>query len=146
MARSTATAAWEGDLLEGRGTVTTASPALASTAVTWKARTGGEAGTTPEELLGAAHAACYSMALSGMIMKDGATARSISTAAAVEFGEGDDGWAVRSIVLTVDVDVPGLEVARVEQLANDAKAGCPISRALDASVEVELQLRQVVSA
>ena len=147
MATSKATAHWEGTLQEGAGTVSTASPALDGTKVTWKARTGGEAGTTPEELLGAAHAACFCMALSGALAKEGHEARSLDVEASVEFGPTDDGgFAIKRVLLDLAADIPGMDESTFEGFARGAKEGCPVSAALAPSVQVELKSRLASAA
>jgi osmotically inducible protein OsmC len=144
-ATSTARAHWEGPLIGGTGTTSTASPALDSAHMTWKARTGGEFGTTPEELLGAAHATCYSMALSGAIAKAGFDPDRVDVVAKVTFGPGDTGNEVKSIALTVEAVVPGIDEATFLQLADDTKMGCPISKALaggTAAITIDAKLLQ----
>ena len=140
-ARSSARAHWEGSLLEGGGFATTSSPALDNTRVTWKARTGGEAGTTPEELLGAAHATCFSMALAGALAKAGHDVDHLDVSADVSFGPGDDGYEVKSIALAVEGVVPDIDESTFRQFAEDAKSGCPISKALDEHLAVTLDAR-----
>lgn len=146
MASSKASAHWEGTLQEGTGTVSTASPALEETSVTWKARVGEQPGTTPEELLGAAHAACFCMALSGALAKAGHEPRSLDVHAAVEFGPVGEGFAVQQVKLTLEGDVPGLDEAAFEQFAQEAKEGCPVSGALAGNVEIQLQARLASAA
>lgn len=140
-ARSSARTHWEGSLLEGGGSTTTDSPALDNTRVTWKARTGGSPGTTPEELLGAAHATCFSMALAGALAKAGHDPDHLDVAAHVSFGPGGDGYEVKGIELTVEGVVPGIDEATFREFAEGAKTGCPISKALDANLAVQLDAR-----
>lgn len=140
-ATSTARARWTGTLLEGSGTVSTTSPALDEVAMTWKARTGGQAGTTPEELLGAAHASCFSMALSARLAKDGHPAERLDVEASVSFGPVDGGNAVLGIELTLEAVVPGMDEQAFLEHAQEAKVGCPISVALGGGVPVELDAR-----
>lgn len=141
MAISKAHAHWEGSLLEGAGTVTTDSPALDGVVMTWKSRIGGEPGTTPEELLGAAHASCFSMAFSGSLAKAGHPPRSLDVNAEVEFGPVEGGNAVTAVTLEVAGDVPGIDESEFERLAEGAKVGCPISKALAGNVEITLRAR-----
>lgn len=94
-------------------------------------------GTNPEELLGAAHAGCFSMALSGALGRAGHDPESVSTTAAVHLEKGDSGFSITRIHLTTNAVVPGIEKAQFEEIANEAKANCPVSRAL-AGVEITL--------
>jgi lipoyl-dependent peroxiredoxin len=136
---SEATTVWNGDLTSGEGTTTLDSSQLAEFRVNWKARTEGEASTTnPEELLGAAHAACYSMQLAGTLAKAGFQPTSIQTTAAVTFAIGT---GVVGSHLLVNADVPGITEEQFLALAEDAKVNCPVSRALAAipiTLEAEL--------
>jgi lipoyl-dependent peroxiredoxin len=136
---SEATTVWNGDLISGEGTTTLDSSQLAEFRVNWKARTEGQKSTTnPEELLGAAHAACYSMQLAGTLANAGFKPTSIQTTAAVTFAVGT---GVVGSHLLVDADVPGISEEQFMALAEDAKVNCPISRALAAipiTLEAEL--------
>ncbi|WP_438856342.1 OsmC family peroxiredoxin [Agromyces sp. M3QZ16-3] len=136
---SEATTVWAGSLLEGSGTTRLDSSKVAEFPVNWKARAEGEAGTTnPEELLGAAHSACFSMALSNILTKAGHAPESIQTTAAVTFQPGD---GVTGSHLLVSARVPGITEAEFEAFADDAKANCPISKALTGvpiTIEAEL--------
>lgn len=118
--------------------VSTASPALRDVVLTWKARTGGDAGSTPEELIGAAHAGCFSMALSGALDNAGHAPRALDVQATVEFGPTSGGHRIRRVALALEAEVPGIDQATFERLANEAKLGCPVSQALEGNVEVEL--------
>lgn len=125
---SEATTVWNGDLKSGSGTVTLDSSNVAEFPVTWAARSAGAAGiTTPEELLGAAHAACFSMAFSNILSGFGATPESIQATAAVTF---DPAEGITGSRLTVSARVPGLSEDDFQRLADEAKASCPVSRAL----------------
>jgi osmotically inducible protein OsmC len=144
-ASSTAHAHWEGPLIGGDGTTSTASGALESAHMTWKARTGGEPGTTPEELLGAAHATCFSMALSGALAKAGHDPERVDVDAKVTFGPGDTGNEVKSIHLAIEAVVPGIEEAEFLELTEQTKTGCPISKALaggTAAITIDARLLQ----
>lgn len=112
MAQSTARAHWTGALLTGSGTVSTDSPALDGTPLTWKVRIGEAAGTTPEELLAAGHAGCFSMALSGALAKAGHEPEQLDTSATFEFGPVEGGFAIRGVRLTVEGVVPGIDERR----------------------------------
>lgn len=141
MAQSTARARWTGALLTGSGSVSTESPALDGTPVTWKARVGEEPGTTPEELLAAGHAACFSMALSGALAKAGHDAEQLDTSATLEFGPVEGGFAIRGVRLTVEGIVPGIDEAAFLEFAEGAKVGCPVSKALHPDLEVTLDAK-----
>jgi lipoyl-dependent peroxiredoxin len=136
---SEATTVWNGDLISGEGTTTLDSSQLAEFRVNWRARTEGQTSTTnPEELLGAAHAACYSMQLAGTLANAGFQPTSIQTTAAVTFAVGT---GVVGSHLLVDADVPGISEEQFMALAEDAKVNCPISLALAAipiTLEAEL--------
>lgn len=136
---SEATTVWNGDLISGEGTTTLDSSQLAEFRVNWRARTDGEASTTnPEELLGAAHASCYSMQLANTLANAGFQPTSIQTTAAVTFAVGT---GVVGSHLLVDADVPGISEEQFMALAEDAKVNCPISLALAAipiTLEAEL--------
>ena len=141
MAQSTARALWNGALLTGSGTVSTDSPALDGTTLTWKARVGEEAGTTPEELLAAAHAGCFSMALSGALAKAGHEPEHLETTATFEFGPVEGGFAIRGVRLTVEGVVPGIDETAFVEFADGAKVGCPVSKALHPDLQVTLEAK-----
>lgn len=127
---STATTAWRGDLTTGSGTTTLATSGLGTFDVSWKARTAPGAGaTTPEELIAAAHASCYSMALSASLAAAGTPPKSLDVTAAVTLVVGT---GITGIHLTVRGDVPGVDADGFRRYAQDAKAGCPVSQALQA--------------
>ena len=134
-----ATAHWEGDLKTGKGKLNTPqSGLLADTRYGFNSRFGDEKGTNPEELLAAAHAGCFSMALSAVLGKAGFTPDRIQTRAEATMEPGmDPGPTITAIKLTVSASVPGISAAQFEEIAQQAKAGCVISRAL--SVPVGLQ-------
>ena len=124
----TANTAWEGNLLQGKGTVTFSSSGIGAHPVSWPARSEEPNGvTSPEELIAGAHSACFSMALSGGLAKAGHTATRIETQADVTFQPGD---GITGIHITVKGDVPGLDEAGFVAAAEDAKANCPVSQAL----------------
>lgn len=135
-----ATASWSGDLLSGSGSVTAYSSGLFSDLpVSWASRTEEAAGrTSPEELLAAAHAACYCMAFSNGLAKAGHAPEHLHVAAEVAFEKVGDGWSVTSSSLQVIGSVPDIELAEFERLADEAKDGCPISRAIAGNVEVSV--------
>jgi len=135
-----ATASWSGDLTSGSGTVTAYSSGLFSDLpVSWASRTEEVDGrTSPEELLAAAHAACYCMAFSNGLAKAGHLPEHLHVAAEVAFEKVGDGWSVTSSTLQVIGRVPGIVRADFERLAEEAKDGCPISRALKGNVELSV--------
>jgi lipoyl-dependent peroxiredoxin len=132
---------WQGSLLEGSGTIeSTTSGAFGGLGVTWKARSEDETGglTSPEELIAAAHAACFSMALSSGLSKDGHPPDELRTAATVTFQPGE---GISRIALTVDGRVPGLDADAFQQAAQTAKENCPVSKALAGVPEITLEAR-----
>lgn len=134
--KSTATARWEG----AAGTITAGSGLFKDAPYNAKGRfEGGGPGTTPEELIAGAHAACYSMALNLGLTKSGITPKSIETKAVVEVILGSAGANITESVLTCTVEAPGADAAKVRELAEGAKAGCPVSKAL-AGIKISLDL------
>jgi osmotically inducible protein OsmC len=135
-----ASVTWEGNLIEGKGVInSTGSGALGSLPVTWAARTEKSDGkTSPEELIAAAHAACYSMALSHGLNQAGHPPTKLETSAVVTFDRVEGGMAVTKSQLTVKGVVPGIDQAAFEQAANAAKDGCPVSKALKGNVELSV--------
>ncbi len=141
MAQSrTAEANWSGNLKDGGGSVTaTTSGIFSDQAITWKARTEKSEGmTSPEELLAAAHASCYSMAVSHELSQAGLVPDKVNVSVEVVADKTDAGWTVVSSTITVRAKVPGADLATFNEKAEAAKDGCPISRALSDSVEVVL--------
>jgi lipoyl-dependent peroxiredoxin len=137
MAVREGTAEWRGDLQSGGGTVTVAS-GLFDGKYSFKTRFEDEPGTNPEELIGAAHAACFSMALSNILAEHGHPATSVKTSAKVHLRMLDGGPTITRIDLTTVGEVPGIDQAHFEEHAGQAKAGCPISRALAGVEEITL--------
>jgi lipoyl-dependent peroxiredoxin len=135
-----AEANWSGDLLSGGGSVSaTSSGIFSDQGITWRARTEASEGkTSPEELLAAAHASCYSMAFSNELAKAGFPAERIDVSVVVSADKTDAGWTVLSSAITVRAKVPGADQALFLEKANAAKGGCPISRAISDSVEITL--------
>jgi osmotically inducible protein OsmC len=136
-----ATARWQGDLASGKGTVTAATTSrFRDLEVSWGSRTEDPAGrTSPEELLAAAHAACFSMALSAKLAKNGTPPESLEVTAAVTFDKRDAGWAITTSELTVRGTVPGIDAAAFRALAEDAKETCPVSAALKGNVALSVR-------
>lgn len=133
-----AEATWNGDLLNGSGTVNyVSSGAFSRMPVTWASRTEEHNGkTSPEELLAAAHAACFSMAFSSRLAKNGTPAVKLEVKAVITFDKGDAGWKVARSDISVRGDVPGIDAATFASLAADAKDNCPISQAIKGNVEL----------
>ena len=136
-----ANATWHGNLFEGNGTVSSGtSQQIKDVPVSWNARTADPEGlTSPEELLAAAHAACFSMAFSNGLAKAGFTAEELNVNSTITFDKRDAGWTVISSKLTVHGRVPGADQEAFQQAAEAAKDGCPISRALKGNVELSVE-------
>jgi lipoyl-dependent peroxiredoxin len=146
MATRTARTDWTGTLQEGSGRTELTSSGLGTFDVSWPKRTseGADGTTSPEELIAAAHASCFSMALSGEIAKAGGTPRALDVRADVGFGPDQErgGFMITGIKLTVRGEVEGLDAAGFEKAAQGAKAGCPVSKALtgvDISLDAALE-------
>jgi lipoyl-dependent peroxiredoxin len=141
--QSRATAEWQGDLMNGQGKTSVASGVFQGAGLSWKARTEGVARmTTPEELLAASHASCFSMALSHALAQGGHPAKKLETSCVVEFGpKAGGGFEVKSSALEVKGWVPGLDAAGFEKAADGAKAGCPISAALKIPISLKASLQ-----
>jgi osmotically inducible protein OsmC len=135
-----ATATWQGDLLSGSGNVSAdTSKAFGPLPVTWASRTEEHEGrTSPEELVAAAHAACYSMAFANILAKDGSAPNRLDVTADVTFDKIEAGWRIVSSALTVRGDVPGISADRFVELAEEAKVGCPISNALSDDIALSV--------
>ena len=135
-----ASAVWRGGLTDGKGTISTDSGALKDTQYSFAARFESGVGTNPEELIAAAHAGCFAMAFSAELGKTGLTPESISATATVSLEKTNEGFTVTESHLDVTAKVPGADRAKVTEIANAAKAGCPISRLLKAKVTMDLKL------
>ena len=135
-----ASAHWEGGLKDGKGTVSTESGVLAGTQYSFSTRFENGKGTNPEELIAAAHAGCFSMALSGQLGNAGLTAQSIDTTATVTFEKLEAGFTVTEVHLKLVAKIPGADKAAFETAANNAKTGCPISRLLNTKITLDAQL------
>ena len=136
-----AEATWEGELMSGSGVVSAVSSGLfTDLPVTWASRTEASGGkTSPEELVAAAHAACFSMALSNGLTKAGTPPEELQVSAAVTFQQVEAGWNVASSALTVRGHVHGIDESAFQKAAEAAKDGCPISRALKGNVELSVE-------
>jgi osmotically inducible protein OsmC len=138
--KRTGSAVWSGGLKDGTGTVSTESGVLAAVPYSFAKRFGDEKGTNPEELIGAAHASCFSMALSNVLGEAGMTADEIATSAQVTVESADGGFAITAVHLTVTAKIPGASAADFEDAANKAKAGCPVSKVLNAKITMDARL------
>jgi osmotically inducible protein OsmC len=133
-------AVWKGNLKEGKGTVSTDSGVLKDAQYGFGTRFESGTGTNPEELICAAHASCFSMALSVQLGNANLTAESIATTATATFEKLDAGWTVTEMHLDVTCKIPGADKAAFEKATNAAKAGCPISRLLNAKITMDAKL------
>ena len=134
------TAQWKGGLKDGKGTVSTASGVLNGTPYSFSSRFEGQQGTNPEELIGAAHAGCFSMALSGQLDAAGLKADSIDTTATVSLEKLESGFAVTSVHLEVRAKIPGADQSKFDEAAKKAKEGCPISKLLNTKITMDAKL------
>ena len=135
-----ASAVWKGGLKDGKGTISSDSGVLADTQYSFSTRFENGKGTNPEELIAAAHAGCFSMALSAQLGTMGLTPESISTSAAVSLEKVGDGFAITAVHLTVKAKVPGADAPQFQTAANNAKAGCPVSKVLNATITMDASL------
>jgi lipoyl-dependent peroxiredoxin len=133
-------AEWQGGLKDGKGTVTSTSGVLSNTPYSFSTRFEDQPGTNPEELIAAAHAGCFTMALSGQLGNRGMTAERIKTDATLTMDKLDAGWTVTSIHLDVRAKIPGADETKFQEAAQAAKTGCPISRLLNANITMEARL------
>ena len=138
--KRSASAVWRGGLQDGRGTVSTESGVLSNAPYNFRMRFENERGTNPEELVAAAHAACFSMALSLFLGQAGMTPESIETTAAVSLDQVEGGFAVTSSHLKTAVRIPNADRAAFEKAVETAKTGCPISKLLNATITMDAQL------
>ncbi len=135
-----ASALWKGGLKDGKGTISTDSGVLSNSQYSFSTRFEDGIGTNPEELIAAAHAGCFSMALSGQLTNAGLTAESIETTATVTLDKTDAGFTITTVDLDVTARVPGADQQAFDTAANNAKAGCPISRLLKAEIRMNARL------
>lgn len=135
-----ASAAWKGDGRSGTGTLTTQSGVLSNSVYGYKTRFENEAGTNPEELIAAAHAGCFSMALAFGLQAAGFTAEEIRTEAAVSLDPDGDGFKISRSALTLRARIPGIDGAKFLELARDAEKNCPISKVLNAEITLDAEL------
>jgi osmotically inducible protein OsmC len=135
-----ASAVWKGGLKDGKGTISSDSGVLKDTKYSFSTRFEGEPGTNPEELIAAAHAGCFSMALSAQLGAAGITPEQIATQAAVTLEKVGDAFAITSVHLTVRARIPGVDPAKFKEATEAAKSGCPVSKVLNAKITMEAQL------
>ena len=136
----TGSATWQGGLKDGRGSVSTESGALTGQPYGFAMRFEGVKGTNPEELIGAAHAACFTMALSNILGQAGLTAERMDTKARVTMEQADGGFEITAVHLSLEGRVPGADAAKFLELAEKAKAGCPVSKLMKAAITMEVKL------
>ena len=138
--KRSASAVWEGGLQDGKGVVSTESGVLSATPYNFRMRFENEKGTNPEELVAAAHAACFSMALSLFLGQAGMTAESIETKATVSLDQVDGGFAVTASHLETTVSIPNADPVAFQKAVETAKSGCPISKLLNATITMDARL------
>jgi len=136
----TASAEWRGGLKDGKGTDSSASTVLSNTPYSFSTRFEDKPGTNPEELIAAAHAACFSMALSGQLGSAGITPESIKTAATLTLEKLESGFTITAVHLDVTAKIPGGDKAAFEKAAENAKSGCPVSKVLKANITMSAKL------
>ena len=134
------TAKWQGGLKDGKGAITTKSGALADYPYGFASRFEGKPGTNPEELIGAAHAGCFTMALSLILGEAGFTADQMDTKAEITLVKQDDGFAMTKSALTLRAKIPGIDDARFKELAGLAEKNCPVSKLLKAEITLDAAL------
>jgi len=133
-------AAWQGGIKDGKGAISTKSGALKDYPYGFSSRFEGKPGTNPEELIGAAHAGCFTMALSLILGETKLTAEQMDTKADVTLEKVADGFAITAVHLTLRAKIPGADRAKFEDLAAKAKAGCPVSKLLNAKITLDAAL------
>ena len=135
-----ASAMWKGGLKDGKGTVSSTSGVLSNTPYSFTTRFENTPGTNPEELIAAAHAACFSMALSAQLGTANLTPESISTSATLTMDKLDAGWTITAVQLDVVARVPNADQAAFTKAAENAKSGCPVSKVLNAKITMNARL------
>jgi osmotically inducible protein OsmC len=135
-----ASAVWKGSLKEGKGTISSESGVLSNTPYSFSTRFENAKGTNPEELIAAAHAGCFTMALSAQLGTAGITPESLETTASLTLDKLDAGWSITKIHLDVAARIPGVDKTAFDKAAENAKAGCPVSRLLKAEITMTARL------
>ena len=138
--KANGSAVWQGGLKDGKGTLTTGSGVLKDQPYGFGSRFEGKPGTNPEELIGAAHAGCFSMALSMILGEAGLTPERLETKADVSLEKVADGFAITKVHLTLKAKVPGATDAQFQELVEKAKVGCPVSKVLNAKITLDSTL------
>ena len=138
--KTSGSAVWSGGIKDGRGAISTVSGALQAAPYGFSSRFEGKPGTNPEELIGAAHAGCFTMALSLILGEAGFTAEKMETTAEVTLDKVADGFAITAIHLELQAKIPGADKAKFEELANKAKTGCPVSKVLNTNITLTATL------
>lgn len=138
--KKTASAHWEGNLKQGKGTISTQSSALKNNPFGFNTRFEDTPGTNPEELIGAAHAGCFSMAFSMLLGEENFIPDSIDTKATVTLEKKSDGFTVTAVQLDMRARIPGINQAKFDEIAGKAKVGCPISKLLNAEITLNATL------
>ena len=138
--KRSASAEWNGNLSDGKGTISTESGVLDGSQYSFDTRFEDGKGTNPEELIGAAHAGCYSMALSHELAGAGHEAKSVKTRATVQLDKVEGGFAISAVHLDVDAHVPGIEQSKFDEIAEGAKQNCPVSKVLNADITMQTKL------
>ncbi len=133
-------AVWQGGIKDGKGAISTESGALSSYPYGFASRFEGQRGSNPEELIAAAHASCFTMALSLILGEAKLTAERMETAAEVTLEQVDGGWEITAVHLNLTAKVPGADQAKFAELAGKAKAGCPVSKLLKAEITLDAKL------
>ena len=140
MSKTSGSAVWSGGIKDGKGAISTKSGALKDYPYGFASRFEGKPGSNPEELLGAAHAACFTMALSLILGEAKLTAEKMETTAEVTLDKVEGGFAITAVHLTLRGKVPGADQAKFEELAGKAKAGCPVSKLFKADITLDAKL------
>ena len=138
--KRSASAVWNGDLKSGKGTLSAPGGALNNTPYSFTSRFENGLGTNPEELIAAAHAGCFTMALSAFLGKAGFTPQELTTKATLTMDQVAGNWTITAIHLELTGRVPGIDAAKFEEIARDAKANCPVSRVLKADITLAAQV------
>ncbi|MGZ3158532.1 MAG: OsmC family protein [Burkholderiaceae bacterium] len=138
--KKTASAVWSGGLKDGKGNISTQSGVLANTPYGFNTRFENQPGTNPEELIAAAHAGCFTMALSAQLGEAGMTAESLKTSAAVTLEKIGDGFSITAVHLDLVARIPGADQQAFDKAVNAAKTGCPVSKLLNATITLDSKL------
>ena len=140
MTTTSGSAKWQGGIKDGKGAISTKSGALSEYPYGFASRFEGKPGSNPEELIGAAHAACFTMALSLILGEAKLTATEMNTTAKVTLEQVEGGFAITAVHLTLKAKIPGTDQKTFEELANKAKAGCPLSKVIKATITLDAKL------